>query len=131
MVLGSSRVHGSPRMTITKLPGAGAAAFRDSAAPSLATVLDILAAADLPPRRLGDLRSAVHGLCRVLGRPPGEVPADPGVLGRALNRALPAAAGIAPRRWANIKSLVLKGLALSGCKVLPGRSLHPLTPAWR
>src|SRR3954447_11580125 len=130
MVLGSSRVHGSHDMTITMPPGGGAKAFRDPAAPTLATVLEALATADLPKPRLADLRSAVHGLCRVLGQPPGEVPADPGVLGRALNRALPAAAGVGPRRWANIKSLVLKALSLSGCKVLPGRSLHPLTPAW-
>ena len=85
---------------------------------------------DLPPRRVADLCSAVRSLCRVLGKTPGEVPADPGVLGRALRRALPATAGITPARWANIKSLVLKALALTGCRVLPGRSLHPLTPAW-
>ena len=117
-------------MTITMSPDLGAGAFRDPGAPSLASVLEALTAADLPPRQVADLRSAVRSLCRVLGQPPSEVPADPGVLGRALRRALPAAAGIAPARWANIKSLVLKALAVTGCKVLPGRSLHPLTPAW-
>ena len=97
-------------MTITTLP-ADARAFLDPAAPSLASLLEALAAMDLPPRRVADLRSAVRSLCRVLGQPPTEVPADPGVLGRALRRALPAAAGISPARWANIKSLVLKALA--------------------
>ena len=115
-------------MTITTPPGAGA--FLDPGAPSLASVLDALATADLPLRQVADLRSAVRSLCRVLGQPPSEVPADPAVLGRALRRALPAAAGIAPARWANIKSLLVKALAVTGCKVLPGRSLHPLTPAW-
>ena len=117
-------------MTITMSPGTGSGAFRDPGAPSLATLLEALATADLPRRQVADLRSAVRSLCRVLGKPPSEVPADPGVLGRTLRRALPAAAGIAPARWANIKSLVLKALAVTGCKVLPGRSLHPLTPAW-
>ena len=117
-------------MTITMPPDTGAGAFRDPDAPSLATLLEALTTADLPPRQVADLRSAVRSLCRVLGQPPSEVPADPGVLGRALRHALPAAAGIAPPRWANIKSLVLKALAVTGCKVLPGRSLHPLTPAW-
>ena len=98
-------------MTITMSPDLGAGAFRDPGAPSLASLLAALTAADLPPRQVADLRSAVRSLCRVLGKPPSEVPADPGVLGRALRRALPAAAGIAPARWANIKSLVLKALA--------------------
>ena len=117
-------------MTITMSPDRGAGAFRDPGAPSLASVLAALTTAVLPRRQVADLRSAVRSLCRVLGKPPSEVPADPGVLGRTLRRALPAAAGIAPARWANIKSLVLKALAVTGCKVLPGRSLHPLTPAW-
>ena len=71
-------------------------AFLDPAAPSLASLLAALAAMDLPPRRVADLCSAVRSLCRVLGKTPGEVPADPGVLGRALRRALPATAGISP-----------------------------------
>ena len=105
-------------------------AFIDPMAPSLASLLEALAALDLPPRRVADLASAVRSLCRVLGKAPVEVPADPGVLGRLLRRALPATAGIKPGRWANIKSLVLQALALTGCRVMPGRSLHPLTPAW-
>ena len=93
-------------------------------------MLEALAAVDLPPRQVADLRSAVRSLCRVLGQPPAEVPADPGVLGRALRRALPAAAGIAPRVGPTSRAWCCKALALTGCQVLPGRSLHPLTPAW-
>ena len=55
-------------MTITTPPGAGA--FLDPGAPSLASVLDALATADLPSRQVADLRSAVRSLCRVLGQPP-------------------------------------------------------------
>ena len=116
-------------MTATT-PPTDASAFLDPTAPSLASLLAALAAMALPPRRVADLCSAVRSLCRVLGKTPAEVPADPGVLGRALRRALPATAGISPARWANIKSLVLQALRLTGCRVLPGRSLHPLTPAW-
>ena len=115
-------------MTATTCPPTHA--FLDPTAPSLASLLEALAAMDLPPRRVADLCSAVRSLCRVLGKTPAEVPADPGVLGRALRRALPATAGISPGRWANIKSLVLQALRLTGCRVMPGRSLHPLTPAW-
>ena len=116
-------------MTATTLPTT-VGAFLDPAAPSLASLLEALEAMALPARRVADLCSAVRSLCRVLGKPPFEVPADPGVLGRALRRALPAAVGISPGRWANIKSLVLQALRLTGCRVLPGRALHPLTPAW-
>ena len=93
-------------MTATTLPTT-VGAFLDPAAPSLASLLEALEAMALPARRVADLRSAVRSLCRVLGKPPFEVPADPGVLGRALRRALPAASGISPARWANIKSLAL------------------------
>ena len=109
---------------------AGAAAFRDPETPSLADVLAALVKAELPKQQKADLRSAVRSACRVLGKEPGEIPAEAGLLGRALRRAMPAAVGMAPARWANVRSLLLKALALSGCKVLPGRSLHPLTPAW-
>ena len=94
-------------MTATT-PPATMSTFLDPTAPSLASLLDALAASTtLPPRRVADLCSAVRSLCRVLGKAPFEVPADPGVLGRALRRALPAASGISPARWANIKSLAL------------------------
>ena len=83
-------------MTITMSPGRGAGAFRNPGAPSLASVLVALTAADLPPRRAAELRSAVNSFCRVTGKAPGEVPADPAVLGRAIRHALPAAAGITP-----------------------------------
>ena len=93
-------------MAATTVP-ADARAFLDPAAPSLASLLEALEAMALPARRVADLCSAVRSLCRVLAKTPAEVPADPGVLGRALRRALPATAGISPARWANIKSLAL------------------------
>ena len=113
-------------MTATTPPDTGTGAFLDPAAPSLASLLEALAALDLPPRRVADLASAVRSLCRVLGKAPGEVPADPGVLGRAMRRALPAAAGISPARWANIKSLVLQG---PGADRLPGHARPLAAPA--
>ena len=72
----------------------------------------------------------MNSFCRVTGKAPGEVPADPAVLGRAIRHALPAAAGITPARWSNIRSLLLKALEITGCRIMPGRSLYPLTPAW-
>jgi integrase len=104
--------------------------FLDPATPTLASVSEALERAELTPRRRTELMSAVRSCCRVLGKAPCEVPADPGVLGRTIRRALPAAAGITPARWSNIKSLLLKAMEITGCRVLPGRSLHPLTPPW-
>jgi integrase len=117
-------------MTLTTAAATVAAAFRDPGTPSLADVLEALIKADLPKQQKADLCSAVRSACRVLGKQPGEVPAAAGLLGHTLNRAMPAVVGMAPARWANVRSLLLKALLLSGCKVLPGRALHPLTPAW-
>jgi hypothetical protein len=82
--------------------------FLDPAAPSLADVLMALEAKVPDARRRGELRSAINSLCRVLGRLPHELPADTALLGR----------------------LIRKALASSGLAIMPGRRLHPLTPAW-
>ena len=109
---------------------AGPNAFLDPAAPTLATVLDRLATAEPDPRRRGEMASAVRTLCRVLGRLPHELPADTALLNRLMRTALPAAVGVTPARWANVRSLVLRAMSRTGCRIMPGRRLHPLAPAW-
>ena len=74
--------------------------------------------------------SAIRTVCRVLGHTPHELPADLALLNRLLRKALPAAAKVKPRRWANVRSLLLRALTLTGTSIMPGRRLHPLTPAW-
>src|SRR3712207_2222066 len=88
--------------------------FIDPAAPTLETVVETLGAGRPAPRRAAEMASAVRTLCRVLGKTPRELPADAALLGRLIRRALPAAAGVNPGRWNNVKSLVPAALAASG-----------------
>ena len=108
----------------------GPSAFLDPAAPTLARVLDRLTAAEPDPRRRGEMASAVRTLGRVLGRLPHELPADTALLNRLMRTAMPAAVGVTPPRWANVRSLILRAMARTGCRIMPGRRLHPLAPAW-
>ena len=84
---------------------AGPNAFLDPAAPTLATVIDRLATAEPNPQRRSEMASAIRTLCRVLGRLPHELPADTALLNRLIRGALPAAVGVTPARWANVRSL--------------------------
>jgi integrase len=109
---------------------AGPSAFLDPGAPTLATVIDQLAAAEPDLRRRGEMTSGVRTLCRVLGRLPRELPADTALLNRLMRGALPAAVGVTSARWANVRSLVLRAMNLTGCRIMPGRRLHPMVPVW-
>ena len=118
-------------MSITMPPPLpGRNPFLDPAAPTLAAVIERLPAAATDPRQSGAMVSAIRTVCRVLGHAPHELPADLALLNRLLRKALPAAAKVKPRRWANVRSLLLRALVLTGTSIMPGRRLHPLTPAW-
>ena len=106
--------------------------FLDPALPTLADVLTALARSEHAGRKdLPDLRSAVRTAARVLGLPPESVAAHPGPLGQLLARVVPAAHGLRPARWANVRSLLGKALALAGCDLLPARTVASLDPTWR
>ena len=109
----------------------GPSAFLDPAAPTLARVIDRLEMVEPNPRRRGEMASAVRTMGRVLGRRPHELPADTALLNRLMRRALPAAVGVAAPRWANVRSLTLRAMALTGYRIMPGRRLYPLAPAWQ
>jgi integrase len=96
---------------------------------NLADVLAAITAAELPGRRKQDLASAVRSAARALGRPPGQVPADPRLLASRLAEIAPQALGFSKPRWNNIRSLLRASLELVTA-VAPGRHLTPLTPAW-
>ena len=118
-------------MSITMPPPLpGRNPFLDPAAPTLAVVIERLPAVATDPRQAGAMVSAIRTVCRVLGHTPHELPADLALLNRLLRKALPAAARVKPRRWANVRSLLLRALKLTGTSIMPGRRLHPLTPAW-
>jgi integrase len=111
-------------------PPPGRNPFLDPAAPTLADVIGRLPAVATDPRQSGAMVSAIRTVCRVLGHTPHELPADLALLNRLMRKALPAAAKVKPRRWANARSLLLRALALTGAGIMPGRRLHPLTQAW-
>jgi site-specific recombinase XerD len=99
--------------------------------PSLADVLAAIEqATDLSPARRRDLSSAVRAVCKALGRQPADIPADPAQLRRRLEGLSPEALGLAARRWANIRSLVLKAIGLIK-PVMAGRQITPLLPGWQ
>ncbi len=94
--------------------------------PSLADVIVRLQElADLPVRTRLDLQSAVRKVAGALGLPPGDVPAQPGFLRQRLAKVGRAGHGLSQGRWANVRSLLLRALKLTGVTVLPNRYLAP------
>ena len=91
----------------------------------------ILSSGDLARQRRQDLMSAVRQVARLVGGMPADIPADPEALRRALSIITPAAAGMTPSRFRNVKALLTAALALTGAKVVRRRRLTGLTPTWR
>lgn len=96
---------------------------------SLATVMSLISCADLSETQKRDMLSAVRTVARTLGGAPEAIPADVAGLRRRLDAVSPEAIGMARARWANIRSLLNKGLALAG-PTMPGRAVAPLRPDW-
>src|SRR3954447_3328490 len=89
------------------------------------------AQAELPHRRRQDLASAVRRFCRFQGCRPEDLVADPADLRRRLRQMSPAATGLSPGAFRNLRSLVNHALIATGVISLPRRSRTPLTPEWR
>ena len=101
----------------------------DSTNASLQTVLDRLARVEgVPPKARADMESAIHVLCRELGRQPAEIcVSQVEALGQTLN---PARMGVSRRRVTNIRSMVRRAISLTTVD-LPKRRLHlRLSPIW-
>ena len=101
-------------------------------APSRATLADVIALickADLSERQKQELRSAIRTTAKLLGADPEAIAADPAALGRRLEGMSPEAHDLSRGRWANIRSLLGKALALAR-PMLPSRNVAPLLPAW-
>jgi hypothetical protein len=94
-------------------------------------IITINADQRMEPSRRHECSSALRSLCRVLGKDPSFVIADPAALRRRMKELGPTVAGYSRGRWRNIKSLAMKALAAAGIEVTPARSSNPLTPAWR
>src|SRR3954471_9777328 len=99
--------------------------------PTLEAVLQQLdRCPDLSPRQRADLRSAVITVAPVLDLPLAGTPARLDLLQPRLNRALPAAHGVARPSWNTVRSRFGKALRQSGLQVLPGRDRSPLDTSW-
>jgi hypothetical protein len=97
---------------------------------SLADVIVLISQADLPGRRKEELRSAVRTVARLLETEPSTITADPAALRRRLETVAPEAHGISRGRWANVRSLLAKALAMVR-PMMPGRSRQTILPEWQ
>jgi len=96
---------------------------------TLADLLATIKTAELSPSTRNDLSSAVRTVARLLDAPLEQIPADPRLLAMRLRKVMPPTSGISDRRFANVRSLLGRALALSR-PILPGRSTTALSPAW-
>ena len=103
---------------------------RSLSEPTLADVLAAVEATDPPKTQRQNLASAVRTVARLLGRPPELIPADPQRLAQRLQEISPLAAGLSTGRWANVRSLLNRALAMTR-PMLPGRHRTPLSAAWQ
>lgn len=105
--------------------------LKNPATQTLAAVISRLDAMDnLPLKRRRDLTSAVRTFSRLVGSAPERLAADPAVLSGRLPTASPAASGITPARWRNVKSLVREALRLTGAPVFAGRQRNGMSDRW-
>jgi len=85
---------------------------------------------DLTDNQRRDLMSAIRRACALIDRDPCDVPANINWFHVRLRRVQPASAGISKKTLSNIKSGVLKALALSGCSKERRDWLRPPSAAW-
>ena len=98
---------------------------------SLAQVLDRIDAAELPPARQRELRSAVRSFGDWCGLALADIPATAPELRRRFANLHPAQLDVGPGRFANVKSLTNKAIVLAQEGMQPRRQRPPLAPAWR
>jgi hypothetical protein len=96
--------------------------------PTLQNVLDRLAGEG---SRLRDFRSAVMGYAKLVGRPPSGIALDLADLRQTLDRAVPGAAAMSPKRWANLRSDLAGAIAASGLQPMLRTTDVELHAAWR
>jgi integrase len=96
---------------------------------NLEDVISLISQSDFTDRQKQDVRSAVRTVARILGAEPNAIPAEPAALRRRLERIAAENQGVSRGRWNNIRSLLLKALALAR-PMIAGRSRQPILPEW-
>lgn len=96
------------------------------------TLQDVLDRIDEQPAgtRKRDLKSAVRGFCKAIGKAPREVPASPQHIRSLAEKVAPLSVGLSERRWANIYSGVTRALGLIR-HLTPSRNTAPISPEWQ
>ena len=99
------------------------------------TLADVLAAVErnaaLSPTRLRDLRSSVIRVADLLGNVPARIALDLPTIAARLAAISPVAAGITPKRFANVRSDFLAAVRASNLMRMSERHKGRLAPAWR
>jgi integrase len=99
------------------------------------TLADLLAAVErnttLSPTRLRDLRSAVMQVAKLLGDVPTRIMLDLPTIAAPLAAISPVAAGMTPKRFANVRSDFLAAVRASGLRPMTQWHKDRLAPAWR
>jgi hypothetical protein len=99
-----------------------------------ATLASVLAALERPSglsgTRLRDLKSAVKRVAILLGNEPAAIALDLGAISAGLAAVNPVAAGLTPKRFANIRSDFLAAVKASGVSSVKVEAKSPLSPDW-
>src|SRR6202030_1054208 len=80
--------------------------------------------------RLRDLKSAVKRVATLLGNEPAAIALDMGAIGARLAAINPVAAGLTPKRFANIRSDFLAAVKASGVSPIKAEAKSPLSLDW-
>jgi integrase len=96
----------------------------------LADVVELVEAADLPPHRLRDMKSAIKRVTAMVGMMATKVEANPPALRAMLSGVRPAAHGITEKTWATLRSQFGAALRLAGVTDQRGDGLALKDPAW-
>jgi integrase len=97
---------------------------------TLQDVLDRLASADLADSRRRDLRSAVMGYAKLVGKEPAAIALELAQLRGTLDRLVPAEAQVSAKRWANLRSDLAAAIDASGFIPMLKTAALALAPAW-
>jgi len=95
----------------------------------LSDLIPLIQNGDFSATAKRDMLSAVKAVARVLNADPSMIELNVGALRRRLEGISPETLGLSPGRWANVRSLFGKALALA-VPVMPSRTVTPLLESW-
>ena len=117
----------SPRNARTRVPV--------TPTPTRTTLADLLLRSDatrgLSETRLRDLRSSVKRVAMLLEDDPGRIPLDLPVISAKLAAITPAALGLTPKTFSNIRTNFMAAVNASGLKSAGPSARTPLSPKWK